>query len=265
MINEFLWASSIKDAVQKKKENPNAQFIAGGTWINNFDNKEKPEIVIGLEKLELNKINAKNGCFTIQSGVNIQEIVDNKSLPSLLREAAKNVASRNIRNMATIGGEIALSSSYSDIIPALIALNASVKLAEDQQVYVCDYMKSKEKSLIVSIEIPNQENRFSAVQKFTRTHNGTPLLQVAVSLEKEENKVKNPIIALGCIEDTVIRIEELEEELDNNELANKDELEKNISKFISAKTDWRASDKFKEHVAGVIISDLLCICFEEDK
>jgi putative selenate reductase FAD-binding subunit len=265
MINDFLWATSIEDAAELKKKNPDAEFIAGGTWINNFDNKEKPETVIGLERLGLDKIEKTECGISINSGVKIQDIADSAELPNLLKVAASNVPSRNIRNIATIGGDIGLGSTYSDLIPALVALNASVKLSDGEQVYVYDYVNSGNDDLIVSVCIPNQDGRFSALQKFTRTNNGTPVLQVAVSLEKDGSDVKNPIIAVGCLEDSVLRLEDLEEELDGKELTSKEALEEKVSKFVEGKTDWRASGEFRKYISSVIVAECLSVAFGRDK
>jgi putative selenate reductase FAD-binding subunit len=259
MIENFLWAESIEHAVQLKKDNPEAKFIAGGTWINNFDNKEKPKTVIGLERLKLNKICFYENSIEIQSGAVIQDIIENEDTPEILIQALRNIPSRNIRNIATIGGEIALKSNLSNLIPTLVALKSSLMMADGEKMLVEDYVKSNHDGLITSVIIPLEDNRFIKIEKFSRTKTGTPLLQIATSLELEGDKsIKDIVIAIGGIKSFVYRDDKLESELEGMNINSKKDIEKTVKKFIQAESDYRASKEFREYITSVLIAQSIC-------
>ncbi|MCQ1528859.1 FAD binding domain-containing protein [Lutispora saccharofermentans] len=109
---EYLVPESLSDAYDFKKKHEEAAYIGGGTDyipLLKYDLK-KPETIISLGKImELKKIEADEKGMFIGSMVTLEEIHENRfvidSFQSLAR-AAQSVASPQIRNMGTIGGNI---------------------------------------------------------------------------------------------------------------------------------------------------------------
>ncbi|MBK7029592.1 MAG: xanthine dehydrogenase small subunit [Bacteroidales bacterium] len=90
---------------------------------------------------ELKTIEEKNDCWIIGSGVSFQQL--NQPMAAgipMIQEVCKVFASQQIRNLATLGGNIGSASPIGDSLPVLIALEADVVLI------------SKEKSRQVSME-----------------------------------------------------------------------------------------------------------------
>jgi len=118
-----------------------ARILAGGTDLV-VQMKQRivaPEAVINLRRIEeLNFIEVDS---EIRLGplARLSQLASHPSFAgrmAILREAALAVGDAQIRNVATIGGNIANASPSADISPALLALGAKVKLARKGAVRV---------------------------------------------------------------------------------------------------------------------------------
>ena len=127
MITDIVRPKTVAEAVRAKSA-PGAAYLGGGTWLNS-GRAEDVTILVSLEKLGLDSLVVESGRCTIGASVTFQAIVDSAAVPSALREAARLTASRTLRNMVTLGGELGLHSQDSAMIPALIVLGAEVCLA----------------------------------------------------------------------------------------------------------------------------------------
>ena len=145
-------------------EGPAAMLIAGGTdLLPNMKRKHQtPKVLVSLKGIA--SLRNLNGAFG--AGLTLSEIVKSEKTPTALRQAAHQVATPLLRNMATLGGNLCLDTrctyynqnyewreaigfclkkdgqtcwvataskrcvavSSTDTAPALIALNASVVL-----------------------------------------------------------------------------------------------------------------------------------------
>jgi 4-hydroxybenzoyl-CoA reductase subunit beta len=169
--------SSIEETLPLiEKADGKAKILAGGTdlLVNMKYGVTRPETVIGIRSIpELSNVTeAGNGDITIGACTTLSDLADNsvisEKLPAL-QAAIKAVASKHIRNIATIGGNICLDTrcwyynqtklwrdarevcrkmggsvchaikgskrchaiNNSDTAPALIALNASITLVKN--------------------------------------------------------------------------------------------------------------------------------------
>ena len=112
MINfQYIRASTSKNAVDALVKDTAAQFIAGGTNLVDLMKKGvvAPQKLIDINKLPLKKIEKKNGrlhigALALNSDVAENEIVLNEH--PLLSLALKAGAAQQIRNMATVGGNM---------------------------------------------------------------------------------------------------------------------------------------------------------------
>src|SRR5437667_2490694 len=129
---------SIPEACQLfRKHGPGGHFLAGGTDLV-IAIKEKglvPRYVVDLKRIEsLSGIreNPADGSLVIGALTTMREVetsrVINKRFPFLAQSAAE-VGSIQIRNRATIGGNIANATPSADVVPALLVLVAQVKIS----------------------------------------------------------------------------------------------------------------------------------------
>ena len=110
------------------RKNTNGFYLAAGTVL--LIQKLENPVLIALEKIPgLDCIEQNGNEITIGCNVTIDNI-DNSALirekAYALWQSAHNIAGPQIRNRATIGGNIACFSPASDTVPALMTLDASV-------------------------------------------------------------------------------------------------------------------------------------------
>jgi aerobic carbon-monoxide dehydrogenase medium subunit len=133
---EMYQPNSVQEASRLVKDNgPGGRFLAGGTDLV-IAIKEKgwvPRYVVDLKKLPgLSGIRENaDGSMTIGALTTMREIetspVITRQYPFLAQSAAE-VGSIQIRNRATIGGNMANATPSADVAPSLIALNATARI-----------------------------------------------------------------------------------------------------------------------------------------
>jgi len=128
---EVLLPESLEDALEAKREMPEARPICGGTDLMvelNFD-KGRPAGLIDVARLsELKEWRRENGRMFLGSGVTYMRIV--RELPEFtpLVQASRSVGSPQIRNRGTVGGNLGTSSPAGDALPPLAVYGADVVL-----------------------------------------------------------------------------------------------------------------------------------------
>jgi putative selenate reductase FAD-binding subunit len=233
--------------------------MAGGTDVNCGDASSAVEKVIGIEKLKLNTISKTDEALYIGAGVTIQELIDSPKVPDQLSMAAGHFVNRNIRNIATIGGNIASNNSTSNLIPILVALDAELKLAgSDTSVFVYDYISQEMSHLIASITISseNLKNPYG-LRKFSHTANDISIIVAAASFNIRNDIISNVRVAAGGVSKHVVRLMELENKLEGNKLPARTEIEEAVKKTVSPLKDIRGGVRFKKYLAGVLVSDCI--------
>jgi CO/xanthine dehydrogenase FAD-binding subunit len=123
-------ARSLDDALALLADRPAADLINGGTDLMveiNFGRK-RPEALIAIDRVEELRGLSVNGTVRMGAGVTFTTMLERDCGSVALREAARTVGSPQIRNAATIGGNVATSSPAGDSLPVLAALDAKVHL-----------------------------------------------------------------------------------------------------------------------------------------
>jgi len=124
--------ADVDDFAQVYEDNPEATVVAGATdvglWVTKFMREIGPLIFIG-NLPGLKRIAENDGALRFYAGVTYSE-----ALPTLLAhfpqmgEVMSRFAGEQIRNMGTIGGNIANGSPIGDTPPPFIALGARLTL-----------------------------------------------------------------------------------------------------------------------------------------
>ena len=254
----------------KKRYGDTAFFLSGGTELNSRTDIQ-PEYLISLEKLAINGFCLSDGEVSIGANTTFQEILDGaksydssrKTLDALF-VAAGNLASINIRNIATIGGNIASNRSCSDVIPTLMAYHARLKLVnldgEKHEMSLSDYIKSPVSDLITTVvfDIPADNFRIKS-RRHSRSANDLAIINIAISCSIQDQKFYSPVIAVGGVAKHVVRLLEVEKKLDGMGVGDLDykQLEKWVTEDIQPIDDIRGTGDFKKYLCKVMVSDVL--------
>ena len=132
-IRQLIMARTCETAVALKGRR--SAFLAGGTEINRLGSTVEASRLIGIGRLDaldgIDKItDEESGIEYVRIGAmsTFQDIVENPLTPGYLKEACLFMGSRTKRNMATIGGNVALRRTDSYLYATLLACNANLSL-----------------------------------------------------------------------------------------------------------------------------------------
>jgi putative selenate reductase FAD-binding subunit len=263
MIEQFHRPKTVREALALKARYRNrSAFLAGGTYLNSNESADPPAHCISLAALPLDRIKLDPARFTIGALCTLQQIVDDHKLPQALKDAALQVVSRNVRNMATIGGHVALNPPYSDLLPMLFALDAKVGVAArgaTKLLPIADYIAKPTPGLITGIVVPKPApRRVFACRNFRVSANAHSLVAAAVSLSISAKGVMDPIIAVGGVSPHVVRLPAVEKALDGRLLPPSDEVQALVSRSVRVPRNGRSapagSADLIKHEAGAVIA-----------
>jgi CO/xanthine dehydrogenase FAD-binding subunit len=176
MITDIARPKTVTEAVRAGSA-PGAAYLGGGTWLNS-GRAQGITTLVSLEHLGLDAIHAEGNACVIGAAATFQAIADNPGVPAGLRDAILATASRTLRNMVTLGGELGLRPADSAVVPLLLAMNAEVTLAGRRKPIPLSALVDDNKAgLILSVSVPLRPA--SAVRVLSRTSHAPRSLVVA--------------------------------------------------------------------------------------
>ncbi len=212
---------NLAEAFKLLEELKEARIAAGGTDLL-VDMKQgliKARDIISLHKIEeLKGIGKKDKRIRIGAMVTAQEIISssliNQYIPALA-DAAKSMASYQIRSMATIGGNISSAVPSADLPPSLIAAEATVELQcseSSREVSLSEFFRGPKETicktgeLLTYIFIPfPPPNTGISHQKFAlREANALAVVSVASRLTLKDGKIDRAAVVLGAVAPTPV-------------------------------------------------------------
>lgn len=215
----FLRPSTLADALRLLRERPDAVVVAGSTdWgVEVNIRSRRANCVVAIDRLpELRQLRVASDHVEIGAAQTLTEIerrLDGR-IP-LLAELFPQFASRLIRNGATLGGNLGTGSPIGDSPPVLLALEASLVLADadgEREVPLADYFTGYRQSvrrpgeLIRAVRIPLPLSPVTAFHKIAkRRFDDISSVAVAFALDIEDGTVRKARIGLGGVAATPIR------------------------------------------------------------
>ncbi len=258
--------ASLDDLAHIRKDHPHSTIVAGATdvglWVTKHMRSISPVIFIGHLD-ELHEINVSQDALKIGACVSYTEMLPliQKHFPQLA-ECWNRIGGEQVRNMGTIGGNIANGSPIGDTPPAFIALRASVTLRRGGERrtmlledFFIDYGKQdrQEGDFVESIRLPFvDENATYAVYKISkRRDEDISTVCGAFRLKIKDGLVENAVIAFGGMAATPKRAKSVEAKL-KGQPWNEQTVTTAMASFdddFSPLNDWRGSSDYRALVA----------------
>jgi CO/xanthine dehydrogenase FAD-binding subunit len=215
---EFHDASTLKEASEwMGRYAPDARLMAGGTdlLVDLKTSRYGTSHVVSINRIaSLRGLTTTNGSLRIGALTTATDLLNStviwERFPGI-RDAVKDLAVLQIRNMATIGGNLAGAVPSGDLPPILIALNASVNLwsvSGEREVPLEDFFAGPRQTvrrhdeILTEIRVPNPPARFGAayVPFALREANGCAVASVAASLLLDEKAIiREARVCLGAV------------------------------------------------------------------
>ena len=251
------------------------KVIAGGTDLvmDLRIGRYKPRNIVDISNIrELDYIVDKGDKIRIGALTRLQEILESpivKTKAPVLAEAIYQMASWQIRNIATIGGNLCNASPAADTAPPLMVLEAQLKLASKtgtRTVPITEFFLGprktvlKKNELLTEIIIPYEKDVGTSMIKLGRRNSFTlSVVAVAALVKVEDNKFKDVRVALNSVAPTPVRAKSVEKSLIGKEvtLENIEEAAKLVVNDISPISDVRASAEYRKEMSIILTRDSL--------
>lgn len=120
--------TTFHDALTLRSQFINTSLAAGFTDLAHkiLSGSESVPVLIDLSGIEHKQITENSEYWEIPASLNFNELRDQGWTIPMIKELTDVFASQQIRNLATIGGNVATASPVGDAIPVLMALDADV-------------------------------------------------------------------------------------------------------------------------------------------
>jgi CO/xanthine dehydrogenase FAD-binding subunit len=230
---EVIQPKNLEEVIKYLSVLENVKLLAGGTDLVLDLKRDKltAKYLINLGKVnELKNIRELEKDIIIGSMATFSEIKENylinKYFNSLIL-CADNMGSPQIRNLATIGGNIVNAGAAADMVPVLMSLEARFSIESHRgkrQVSCNDYFKyyDNEKvnydEVLIDITIPKCKIVSGFYKLGKRNALAISRLTAAVSIEIENDLVGKFAVALGAVGRHAFRISDVEAIVQNKEV-----------------------------------------------
>jgi CO/xanthine dehydrogenase FAD-binding subunit len=272
---ECLFPKTIKEAISLlKRYNGKAKVFAGGTdLLPKMKRRElAPKYLIdlnGIPALRFIKYEKDKG-LRIGAATTLNEILESfvvgKHYP-ILTEAVSQMASTQVRNIGTIGGNLCNAVPSADTAPPLIVLGAQLKLISLQKgrtVLVEDFFKGPDRTVLghtelvseIQIPPPPSGGHGTYLKHTLRREMDLAIVGVAVylALDSKRQICKDVKIALGAVAPIPLRARKAEETLRGKALD--DDLIEGVAKMAAEEAkpidDIRSSAEYRREMVWVL-------------
>lgn len=231
-MTTFVPHTRIGDAVAAlRASGGDAKLVSGGTAVVLLLQLRliAPETLIGLRTLTdvpgWSLIQRVHDQLVIGAGATLTEVAESPEVRAVapsLAHAAGVVGNLRIRNMATVGGNLAEADYASDPPAVLVSLGASVTVSDGErsrELLVSDllvdfYETALEDEVITHVRVPVQVGRRSAYLKYcSRSAEDRPCVGVAVSGRFTGDVVDSLEVVVGAVAGTPQRWSEVTSEV----------------------------------------------------
>nr|WP_321444034.1 xanthine dehydrogenase small subunit [uncultured Cohaesibacter sp.] len=258
--------ASLDDLAALRLEEPEATIVAGGTDVGLWVTKHLKRLntVLFLSHLEaLKTISERDGQLIIGAGVSYSEATEAVAAHFPHLEAFwSRIAGPQIRNMGTIGGNIANGSPIGDLPPVFIALGAELVLrrGSEQRVlpledFFIDYGKQDRQTgdfvEAVRLPLPDASSLNAAYKISKRRDEDISTVCMGMHLRVVAGVIEEARIALGGMAATPKRAATAEGMLVGQPFCEMSLMaaSKTLPVDFSPISDWRASADYRMKVA----------------
>ena len=280
---DILEPKSIDEACRILSQEEDVKLLAGGTALLILI---KQGIFVPKTLINLKKINgagavtydSKNGLrvgglasiYEVESAAAVREHYP------LLAQACHVVANIRIRNMATIGGNLAHADYQSDPPAALVALDASVELTNRntvRNVKLVDFLIGMYETglaadeLLTALLVPPPSSSQGIYLKFTtRSSEDRPCAGVAATVQLSNGICENARVVVGAVSPAPVVISG-QDLVTGKKLSSEiiEEIAGKASQAVDPIDDLRGPADYKRHLVRVLVRRALTACRDQER
>jgi len=277
-MSSYLRPASLDDALGILSARPH-RVLAGGTDVYPADaaavgwGRPGVDHPCGTPILDITAVDELSGIRRFPDGVEIGALVTwtdatGSDLPAwfdCVRLAAREVGGRQIQNRGTIAGNLCNASPAADGVPALLVLNARVRLQRHggaREIPLGDFIAGNRRTclkpdeLMTAIVVPSPaaDARSTFLKLGARRYLVISIAMVAACLELKDGRIHDARVSVGACSEVALRLTDLETRLegvlgtDAPDMVRDEDLAP-----LSPLDDVRASAAYRRHGARVLV------------
>ena len=270
-------------AIKLMAADPAARYLAGGTYLLAGDKRQKPASLIDIGAILPTGVERRGNSLMIGAGTTFQALADDPEVPAVLRAAALQMANRNVRNRATVGGNLGAGKTCASLVAPLLALDAKVGVAvaasataagdaealNEGVVPLADWLAAPE-GLVIDVHLSLPLGRRAAGLRWGRTACDLSVITAAVAFTPSRNTagaadtslpdgalLLDVRVVFGGLGPRARRFPEMEKLLEGRPLPSKAEIEAAVAPLLHPVDDHRGSAAFKRLRAAALLADAL--------
>lgn len=266
-FKDFVLPRSVHEARAALKQfGAEAMPVAGATSLSFLRHKE-PKVAVDLSRAGLSGIRAVEGGFEIGAMTHITALREMSTQGWVLDRVAHRFVTQQLRNMCTIGGNITRVFAWCDFPVALLALDATIRIASDspRTVDAVEFFAGqpvrllKAGDLVEAIRVPALgAGEGFGYRKHVRVEADFSQATSAAWVKVEGGVIKAARVALGASIPMPVRLPAVEQVLVGQKGSPK--LFKEAATKIGTRT-WRSvagfTQEYISHLAGVAVADAI--------
>lgn len=279
-LKTFYYPESIEEALKiLRNESAKSIIIAGGTSLAQSKDSSIDNLV-DITRMGLSYIKEEVGYLVIGATTPVQDLIKSETAQKLangiLSEVASAIASRPLRNIITVGGNIVGVRVWSDLPVILLALDAQVKIVGDMErnLPAEDFLKEHPSKILESDEIVTEiyfpltpANSGAEYCKIGMSSEGFASMSIAAYLEMEDGKCSLARIAVGSIPPSPKRCREAEKLLEGKVITDVaiEKAAERARQETGMVTNIWGSARYRSEVLERMLKKVLHSCLEKAK
>ena len=268
-IQSFYEAKTVDDAIMALNADSNSEVISGGTdvLIRVREGRDAGKSLVSIHNIEeLKGIEMEeDGTIVIKPATSFSHITNHpiiKQYLPMLGESVDQVGGPQIRNTATLGGNICNGATSADSASTMCTLNAMVVLKGARgvrEIPVTEFYTGpgktvrKQNEVCIAFKIPKEEyeNVHGVYLKYGKRKSmeiATLGCAVRIQLEEDKETIKKARLGYGVAAPTPIRCYQAEKKIEGKKISDPalyDVFAKSALLEVNPRSSWRASKEFR--------------------
>jgi len=268
---QYLSPTTVEETVSiLKAHDGGVKVLAGGTDLLSLMKLRTvtPECIVSIKKIAgLDYIRGEGKELRIGALTKIAVILANDPIEKKwfsLHEAVAVFATPQVRNMATIGGNICRSSPSADTVPPLMTFGAELNLVGpkgERKVLLEDFCTGAgqnvlDHEILTEIVLPVPAGKYgTAFVKLTRSSTDLAKVNCAVKVMVSNDVCDDIRIVLGAVADRAVRAKKAEQAIKGKKITDAllEEAAEKVVEDIAPITDARSTAGYRAHVSQVLV------------
>jgi carbon-monoxide dehydrogenase medium subunit len=260
-LTEIQRPATLAEAVRLlRRPNVKTAILAGGTALVP-QARHDVQALVDLRELELSYIKRETSALRIGATTTLEELATSPDVPPVLAQAAHASAPINVRNAATLGGEIASAGFNAPLPVVLLALDAVLVIysPEARQSPIAAFLTYRDRllrdgALIAEVGIPLADARI-AFEKVSRTPTDAPIVCAAVKLRLDGGVAHDVRVAIGGVGPLPVRLARAEQTLEGKALSETliAQAVQAAAKEVNPPSDFLASAEYRREMVKTLV------------